>query len=314
MPNFGASGADARSETQSGDDGWQDWPTLALFLCVYIVIIFSVFAEGLWAVLGWPALVLALVLHSSLSHEILHGRPFGKGVAGTVAGLLQPGLFIPYLRFKRLHLAHHQDSRLTDPYDDPETCYLDPSVWQGLAAWQQKLLLAGNTLAGRMVLGPALGIWGMLRDDIARIRAGERQVALDWALHVPGCALVLALVLKAPMTLGTYLLACYAAMSVLKIRTFLEHRAHEHTAARTVIIKGQCLLSFLFLNNSFHLVHHMYPEVAWYRLPALYRAQKERFEARNQGYVYRSYGQIIRQYLFNRKEPIAHPLWQPDTK
>jgi fatty acid desaturase len=135
-------------------------------------------------------------------------------------------------------------------------------------------------------------------------------VALDWALHLPFALGILALVQAAPLSIWAYLLACYAAMSVLKIRTFLEHRAHDHTSARTVIIEGQCPLSFLFLNNSFHLVHHMYPEVAWYRLPALYAQQRDRFLQRNQGYVYRSYGQIIRQFMFARKEPVAHPLWK----
>ena len=29
------------------------------------------------------------------------------------------------------HLAHHRDAMLTDPYDDPESNYLDPAVWAG---------------------------------------------------------------------------------------------------------------------------------------------------------------------------------------
>ena len=43
------------------------------------------------------------------------------------AALVFPALSftIPYMRFRDTHLAHHVDSRLTDPYDDPESCYLD---------------------------------------------------------------------------------------------------------------------------------------------------------------------------------------------
>ncbi len=71
-------------------------------------------------------------MHSSLSHELLHGHPFGAERAETLLGLWQPGIFVPYLRFKRTHLAHHRDANLTDPYDDPESNYVDPQVWARL--------------------------------------------------------------------------------------------------------------------------------------------------------------------------------------
>ncbi len=31
-----------------------------------------------------------------------------------------------------MHMAHHRDAILTDPYDDPESNYLDPAVWARL--------------------------------------------------------------------------------------------------------------------------------------------------------------------------------------
>jgi len=77
------------------------------------------------------------------------------------------------------------------------------------------------------------------------------------------------------------------------------------------VIEDRGVLALLFLNNNLHVVHHMHPNVSWYRLPALYRANKARYLARNQGYVYRSYGQIFRLFLCRSKDPVAHPLWQP---
>ena len=73
-------------------------------------------------------------------------------------------------------------------------------------------------------------------------------------------------------------------MSLLKVRTFLEHRAHEKPRARTVVIEGQGLWSFLFLNNNFHVVHHMHPTVSWYKLPRLYHGNRDHYLRRNQGY------------------------------
>jgi fatty acid desaturase len=66
----------------------------------------------------------------------------------------------------------------------------------------------------------------------------------------------------------------------------------------------------LFLNNNLHVVHHMHPRTAWYRLPALYRSRKDHYLRRNGGYFYASYGQVLRQYFLTPKDPVAHPLWR----
>ena len=161
-----------------------------------------------------------------------------------------------------------------------------------------------------MVIGPLIGQKAFMQSDLKAILKSDREVLMDWLLHLPGVALTLWLVSLSSISVWTYFLACYAALAVLKIRTFLEHRAHDHTGARTVVVEDRGVLAFLFLNNNLHVVHHMHPNVSWYRLPALYRSQKARYLARNDGYVYRSYGQIFAQFLWRRKDPVAHPLWQ----
>ncbi len=293
--------------------GAWDWPTIWLFAGCTCLWVLALCLPSNWAVPSFALLVLSLTLHSSLSHEILHCHPFRSETASTALGLIQPGLFVPYLRFKRLHLAHHNDANLTDPYDDPETNYLDPAVWRKLPKPLQMLLSVNNTLLGRIILGPLIGMVSFVRADLRLFRAGNRQIGLDWVAHVPGVVGVLILVNLSPQSVWTYLAACYAAMSVLKIRTFLEHQAHERASGRTVVVEDRGLLALLFLNNNLHVVHHMHPSVAWYHLPTLYRARKDRYLRRNHGYVYRSYGQVFRQFLFRRKDPVAHPHWQGHT-
>lgn len=293
--------------------GW-DWPTIWLLGCCVGVWTLVLCLPAGWSALRFVLLVLSLTLHSSLTHEILHGHPFRSERATTFLGLIQPGLLVPYLRFKRLHLAHHNDANLTDPYDDPETNYLDPTVWDRLPRGIQYLLGANNTLLGRMVVGPLIGMASFIRADIKQVKQGNWQVALDWIVHIPGVVLVLWLVSLSSVSIWMYLAACYFALSILKIRTFLEHRAHERASGRSVVVEDRGILALLFLNNNFHVVHHMHPNVSWYRLPALYRAHKGRYLRRNHGYVYRSYGQVFRQFLLHRKDPVAHPLWQPRTE
>ncbi len=287
-----------------------EWPTFALIVACYafwLIAIFGVAAWSLW--LAMPMMGVVAALHSSLTHEALHGHPFRAKWLNEALMALPLTLFIPYNRFRDLHLAHHQDANLTDPYDDPESNYLDPAVWVRLPRWQRWVCQANNTLLGRMVLGPIIGQLAFLRDEWRRGIRGDRNIWLAWALHLPGVAAVLWIVAHSAMPVWAFVLAAYLGLALVKIRTFLEHRAHEKSRARTVIVEDRGPLAFLFLNNNLHVVHHMNPAAPWYKLPALYRRGKERYLACNEAYVYRSYGQVFRQYFWRAKDPVAHPLW-----
>ncbi len=111
------------------------------------------------------------------------------------------------------------------------------------------------------------------------------------------------------MPLWAYALAAYMGQSLLKLRTYLEHRAHDAFRARTVVIEDRGPLSLLFLNNNFHVVHHMHPSAPWYRLPQLYAARRAHYLRRNEGYRYRSYAEVFARYFLSAKDPVPHPVW-----
>ena len=170
---------------------------------------------------------------------------------------------------------------------------------------QPAITLGEDTPANRRVSWAEY--WGC-RGAMAR---GAGRVWLGWALHVPAVAVVLWwMATMGQMSWLAWGISVYAGWSILKIRTFLEHRAHEKSRARTVIIESHGPLAWLFLYNSLHVVHHMNPGAAWYDLPRLYREGKERYLACNEAYVYRSYVDIFRQYFLRAKDPVPHPLWQ----
>lgn len=291
-----------------------EWPTLLIFLATYAL--WGLATTLLWTlspVIAILAAALAIGQYSSLTHEVLHGHPLRSQALSEA--LVFPGLtvFVPYLRFKDLHLQHHFDPALTDPYDDPESNYLDPAVWVRLSGPKRALLRFNNTLFGRMLVGPAISAWALLRGDGAAILKGDGRVALAWILHAAGMAMVLAwLWTVGSMPVWAYLLAAYIGWSLLKIRTYLEHRAHAAARARTVVIESRGPLALLFLNNNFHVVHHIHPGEAWYRLPALYFSNREHYLRRNDSYVYRSYVEIFRQHLFRAKDPVPHPIFPVD--
>lgn len=287
-----------------------EWRTLGLISACY----------GLWFVLvflptGLPVWLLVLLLiplitlHSSLQHECMHGHPFRRQRLNDTLMGLPIGILVPYSRFKATHLRHHLNENIADPYDDPESWYLDRPVWQRKPVPVKRLFLLNNTLAGRMTLGPAIGYVGFLNSEAQRARNGEPRIIADWATHAAAIILLLIVIHGyAHVPLAAYLLACYAGMGLLMVRTFLEHQAHERAGSRSVIIEDRGIFALLFLNNNLHSVHHAYPSLAWYRLPAFFHENRERFLKMNGGYRYDSYGAIFRRFALRRKEPVEYPL------
>ena len=287
-----------------------EWPTLALLtICYAGWMLATTWMASFWLPPAMLTATLLITLHSSLTHEALHGHPFRSGLLNEACVFPCLGLAIPYRRFRDTHLAHHHDPVLTDPYDDPETNFLDPNVWILLPNWFKCVLRFNNTLLGRLILGPAFSLWALARDDIKAVRRKNSSVILAWALQVIGVVPVIFWIYWSAMPFWAYLICAYAGFSILKIRTFLEHRAHERASGRTVIIDDRGPLSILFLKNNLHAVHHMHPRVAWYRLPGMWRENREKYLRRNDSYYYRSYWEVFRKYLFKAKDSVPHPLW-----
>lgn len=260
-------------------------------------------------------LVLALALYSSLNHEVLHGHPFKNERLNTALVFPALGLLIPYFRFRDTHLAHHHDPTLTDPYDDPESNFVDPAVWETWSVARKMLYKWNNTLLGRILIGPIISMWGFYKQDGIEILQGNKPIKDAYVFHFFGLIpLLLWWLAVADMPVWLYLVCVYVSHSVLKIRTFLEHCAHEKARCRSVIIEDCGLLSFLFLKNNLHAVHHACPSLPWYQLQPFYEARRAAFLERNGGYAYRSYTQIARLFLLKAKDPVPHSLWAADTR
>jgi fatty acid desaturase len=261
-------------------------------------------------ILAFLATTVFIALHSSLQHEALHGHPTRFGWMNELLVFPAVGLLIPYRRFKALHLAHHHDEILTDPYDDPESNFLEPAIWQGLPAWQKILRQFNNTLFGRILVGPMLSMIALIRDDSRAIGKKEAGVLLGWVLHALGILPVSWwLIAYGTMPLWLYIVAAYFGFGLLKIRTYLEHRAHDTPRGRTVLVADRGPLALLFLNNNFHVVHHSHPSAPWYQMRALYDADPEKYLSRNDGYFYDNYWTIFKAHFFRAKDPVSHPLW-----
>ncbi|MDF1777250.1 MAG: fatty acid desaturase [Rhizobiaceae bacterium] len=286
-----------------------EWRTVALIIFCYAMWLLLVFGLSRYSiVIACLALIPVITLHSSLQHECLHGHPFRWSFLNDALASVPIGLFIPYLRFKDSHLKHHQNAQICDPFDDPESWYLEQAFWHRLPRVLKFLFDVNNTLAGRLLLGPGFVLVRTAITDGRAMLQGDRMVLRAWAIHLSLLVpLVVIIAQWSPMGLATYLLASYGGLSLLMVRTYLEHQAEENARGRSVIIEDKSLLSLLFLNNNLHAVHHAYPAVAWHQLPSLYQRNRDRFLAMNKGYYYRNYAEILRQFAFRRKERVPFP-------
>jgi fatty acid desaturase len=285
-----------------------EWPTIAVTALVYAVL-----GSLIWfhAVLPWwlilPVGAYFAALHTSLQHEVLHGHPTRSKAVNEALIFLTPTMWLPYQRYKDTHLMHHNNQHLTDPETDPESYYMLPEGWSVMPGVKRALFQVNHTLGGRMLIGPVIGIirfWSVEWRDAAQ---GDLHKVKAWLTFAVSCALVFSFVIWCGMPVWQYLaLIAYPGISLALVRSYCEHQASEHISHRTIIVECSLFWSFLFLNNNLHVPHHERPALAWYKLPAYYRQERDVMISQNNGYVM-SYAEIFRRYFFSAKEPIAYP-------
>jgi fatty acid desaturase len=287
-----------------------EWPTVLALAGCYLLWGLSLAAYNAVGLAAVVPMAFAVAFHSSLQHEMLHGHPTRSAAVNEALVWLPLGLFVPYRRFRDLHLKHHNDSRLTDPHDDPESFYVAEDDHARLG-WVMRGLLAVNaTFAGRMLIGPALGLRGFWRSELRQGLAGSAPVRTAWAHHAAGAVPVLAVVLATGMPLWLYALCvAYPGLSLIMIRSYIEHRADADPKRRSALVEAGPFFSLLFLNNNLHRVHHERPATPWYALPGLYRAERDRYLAETGGYLIHGYGEVARRWLLRGREPVVHPLF-----
>ncbi|MGI9353935.1 MAG: fatty acid desaturase, partial [Rhizobiaceae bacterium] len=101
-----------------------EWATLALIALCYGGWVLS---SLLWLTSFWwlapPLMTVLAAFHGSLQHETVHGHPTPWQAANEVLVSLPLGVIFPYRRYRDLHLRHHNDANLTDPFEDPESYF-----------------------------------------------------------------------------------------------------------------------------------------------------------------------------------------------
>ena len=285
-------------------------PTLILIFAVFAgwLTITLAFAHwSLWIVV--PAAVLLITLHGSLQHEIVHGHPTRWQTFNRMLGMVPLCLWLPYERYRQTHRIHHNDERLTDPLDDPESYYWTPEEWASVGPSTRVFLRMEQTLAGRVIIGCCWRIVRFLRSEFLGLVRGERDLRRIWIEHLLWCVpVVLWVTVVCGIPLWLYLIAMVVpANGIQLIRSFAEHRARPALRERIAVVEGSWILGPLFLFNNLHSLHHETPSIPWYQYVGAYRLNRERLLKENGGLVYSTYFDVARRFMFRPHDEHRHP-------
>jgi fatty acid desaturase len=283
---------------------------------IVALVIYAAWGALIWynAVLPWwfmmPVGAYLLAWHFSLQHEAIHSF---RGVPAWLRfTLVFPpiGLWFPFALYRKSHTTHHRDIHLTVPGVDTESYYVLKTDWQRMGSFMRAVLIFNQTLAGRLLIGPALRLWSLLSKESKRAAQGDYSHLPHWAVHVLAVALLfwfISGVCHFPWWQYCLLIA-YPGMSLGLLRAFYEHRAAEDSQQRTAAVESNVVFGLLYLYNNLHVVHHLKPTMPWYDIPRYYRENRESLLELNGQYVYRGYGVFVRHFLLTPVFSPVHPL------
>lgn len=256
------------------------WPTVILGLVMgasYLALVAMVITNFLSLWIAVPLVAAVTYLSYTVLHESVHGSIAGNNESlrwlNKALGYLAAWItMIPLTAHRHEHIAHHRHAN--DEVHDPDfhigrmgDSLLAP-VRAGLKAWVRQLdYYARNRWSRapvneRVQLG--LEVAAALAPRLAVVAAGY------W---VEGIALF-----------------CVAwligAIVLLYLFAYIVHRPHEEVGryidTSTVLLPPSlnALLSWLWMYQNYHSIHHLFPRVPFYKYAELYRDIEEVMEAK----------------------------------
>lgn len=292
-------------------------PTWALIVAVYsgwFAVVMFWTSLGVW--IGTPLLIWFTTWYMSLQHELIHGHPTRHPWLNQLFGTLPLAVWYPYGLYRDSHLHHHRNDHLTLPEDDPEGYYFTRARWERFPAWFVSVIRLRNTLPGRMIIGPLLDIYATLSGALQAMLKGDIKTTAMWLFHL---AMLLPLFywmsLRGLSPVYFLLAVSYPALSLTKLRSFFEHRAHDAPEARSTLNEAGLGWRLLFLNLNYHLVHHDLPGLPWFALRDVYLAERDAYIQRSEGFLVDGYAQWLNDHALTPIEVEIHPLapGQPDV-
>ena len=245
---------------------------------------------------GLTVFNFTILLHEVVHHTIFERRrPRLERVLGFLYAIPSG---ISASQFTRWHLDHHAE--LGSDEDDPKRAHLSPKI---NARWY-KLLYCSPALFP-IYFRAAKRESATYPEPLRRAIGRERKLSL--VFHLSALASIW-------YAFGFYAAARASIIPVFFIFpiAFTLNRLGQHydidptdPAKWGTLMKGHWFWDFAFLNSNYHLEHHYFPGVPFYRLPEVQRALVPFYEAKKMRW--RTYGELVYGWLIENHAP--HTDW-----
>jgi fatty acid desaturase len=240
-----------------------------------------------------------------LLHEVVHHTVFARrrpALERALGWLYAVPSGISASQFSRWHLDHHAE--LGSDENDPKRHHLSPKVnarWYKLLYCSPALFPIYFRAARResATYPPALQA-RIARERKVSIAAHLAVLAAIWTLFGGGAAL------------RAYILPVFFVFPI----AFMLNRLGQHydidpsdPAKWGTLMRGHWFWDFAFLNSNYHLEHHYFAGVPFYRLPDLQRALTPFFDRHRMRW--RNYSGLLYGWLVENRTP--HTDWSRDA-
>ena len=245
------------------------WPTAVLFAvcalvflaCVRNLLIDPVFS--MWTLAGIS--FCAYAMYTPL-HDAVHGAVTGMSLerrwmnewVGYVSGHV---LGVSFVAHRRSHLLHHRATN--HPTDDPDGTFAASNLPQLVAMWLKGI--------------PKEWVFALKFEHFTA--AERRTVRLEYLAILTTRVLLLLLCADLGVTVMTLLLGQMLGNSVLTtLFAWSVHHPHSEQARMqtTTVYQARAgldtLMTWLWVYQNYHAIHHLYPKVPFFRYRSLYRA------------------------------------------
>jgi fatty acid desaturase len=245
---------------------------------------------------GFTVFNFTVLLHEVVHHTIFERRR--PALERAFAWLYAVPSGISWSQFTRWHLDHHAE--LGSDEDDPKRHHLSPKT---NARWF-KLLYCSPALF-------PIYFRAARRESATYPAALQRQIAKERRISILTHLAVLATIWIA-FGFGAALRAYIVPVFFVFPIAFTLNRLGQHydidpsdPTKWSTLMQGHWFWDFAFLNSNYHLEHHYFAGVPFYRLPALQRALVPFYE--RHGMRWQSYSGLVYGWLVQNRAP--HTDW-----
>jgi fatty acid desaturase len=247
------------------------WPVVAILaigLPLALFLIVAVTCEWINPVLAAiPGGIIGYYLFTPI-HEAIHRSASNKEQINDLIAMLTVNILLPYISHKVLRWGHMQHHRFTNEGGkDPDAMLT--KHWYSFLLW------------------PFFEL-SYLPAYLASSRPTKEVRQVLWQLPLGVAALTMLFLFCGWKLLLFWLLASrLGLMLIVLVFVFLPHHPHDIMQkddfyGATMLREGrEWLLTPLMVYQNWHLVHHIYPTIPFYRLKRAWYAREAFHEARN---------------------------------